>query len=148
MKKTVFLALACLAIPLLAQNPPQKSTPDFLGIHIGGPTRVGHYFLPHLITSAGHLHKPVATETKPAGPVMKQKKTYDWSFVYDPQGNGGNGTLQATLGDESVTHNLEPGVKSEGATFDRFGLLVVPEGGHHVKIYLDDLKYTAAAGAQ
>ena len=82
--------------------------------------------------------------TKPAGPVVAQKKTYEWSLVYDPQGNGGNGTLQATLGDESVTLNLEPGAKSEGAVLDRFGMLVVPVSGHHVKIYLDDLKYTAS----
>jgi hypothetical protein len=31
-----------------------------------------------------------------------------------------------------------------GATFDRFGLFNVPEGGLFVEIYLDDLNYTAS----
>ena len=36
-------------------------------------------------------------------------------------------------------------VKAEGGVFDKFGMLVIPEGGHHIKVYLDDLKYTTAS---
>jgi hypothetical protein len=38
---------------------------------------------------------------------------------------------------------LRPGQKEEGATFDRFGVFTSDIGGQMVKIYFDDLKYTA-----
>lgn len=42
-----------------------------------------------------------------------------------------------------VSLPLKEGQKSEGATLDRFGLFTSDIGGQQVKIYLDDLKYTA-----
>jgi hypothetical protein len=100
-----------------------------------------------VITSKGTVSLPHGTKTEKAGPVMVQNQATTWSLVYDPHGNGGNGSLRVTLGEESVVLNLAPGVKAEGAEFDRFGILVIPEGGHHVKIYFDDLKYTSARRA-
>jgi hypothetical protein len=128
------------------QNPtPQPTCEHFLGIKIGGPTRVGHYFLPEVITAKGtHSIAQGTRENPKAGPIMIQKKAYDWSLVYDPLANGGNGSIRATLGDESVVLDLKPGVKTEGATFDRFGMLAIPVGGHHVKVFIDDIEYTAA----
>jgi hypothetical protein len=118
--------------------------PNFLGIHVGGPTRVGHYFLPKLVTSKGTVVVAQASKSQPkAGPVMVQNQPVDWSLSYDPKANGGNGSIRVTLGGESVVLDLPPDIKKQGASFDRFGMLVVPAGGHHVKIYLDDLKYTA-----
>ncbi len=52
-----------------------------------------------------------------------------------------------TLGQESVTLVLKKGVKSQGAAFDRFGLFTSTIGGQVVKIYMDDLRYSAAAPA-
>jgi hypothetical protein len=63
--------------------------------------------------------------------------------VYDPAANGGNGEVRASLGQESATLALKPGQKAQGATLDRFGLFTSTAGGQMVKIYLDDLKYTA-----
>jgi hypothetical protein len=68
---------------------------------------------------------------------------YDWSLLYDPAAEGGRGVIRATLGEESVTLILRKDAKTEGASFDRFGLFNLAEGGQLVKIYLDDLKYTA-----
>ena len=125
----------------------RTSVPNFLGVHIGGPTRVGHYFLPKVTTGTGNTMTAQASKTQPkAGPVMVQNKATDWSLAYDPKGNRGNGSIRVTLGDEPVMLDLPPGFKVQGASFDRFGMLVVPAGGHHVKVYLDDLKYTAGAG--
>lgn len=120
--------------------PPNRSG-DFLGIKVGGPTRVGHYFLPAFVTADGQEGRAEQ------GPVLKPGATYEWSLVYDPDANGGNGALTATLGDETVTHNLKPGqkAKARGARFDRFGLFSVYPGGQLVKLYLDDLEYTAAS---
>jgi hypothetical protein len=115
-----------------------------LGVHVGGPTRVGHYFLPQVSTSRSTVAVAQATKDKPkAGPVMLQNQPMDWKLVYDPQANRGQGSIRLTLGGESVVLNLPPVIKAKGASFDQFGMLVVPVGGHHVKIYLDDLKYTA-----
>ncbi len=109
----------------------------FLGVHVGGPTRVGHYFHPSLATATG-----TRAQAKD-GPVLALGKVYDWSLVYDPTAENGNGAIQVTLGKDSVTLPLGKGIKTQGATFDRFGLFTSNIGGQIVRIYLDDLTYTA-----
>jgi hypothetical protein len=110
---------------------------NFVGVHVGGPTRIGHYFNPQLVTAKGTNNKV------DAGPILVPGKEYAWSFVYDPEANAGQGELRVTLGDESVTLSLRPGRKEEGATLDRFGLFTSTVGGQMVKIYFDDLSYSA-----
>ena len=121
------------------QSPIQAG--HFLGVHVGGPTRVGHYFHPSLATAEGTRSQAAA------GPVLTPGKVYDWSLVYDPTAEGGNGAITVTLDKESVTLPLKKGLKAEGARFDRFGLFTSNIGGQIVRIYLDDLKYTAARPA-
>ena len=53
-----------------------------------------------------------------------------------------------TLDKESVTLVLKSGIKAQGALFDRFGLFTSTIGGQLVRIYLDDLKYTAGRGSR
>ena len=120
---------------------PNKVGP-FLGIKVGGPTRVGHYFLPTFTLNEQIRGLPNQ------GPVLRPAKTYEWSLVYDPA--VGNGSITATLGDETTTFNLKPGqrIKAKGAVLDYFGLFATGPGGQIVKLYLDDLQYTAAATAQ
>jgi hypothetical protein len=121
------------------EKPPTQAG-HFLGVHVGGPTRVGHYFHPSLTTARG-------TKAQAAGgPVLTPGKVYDWSLVYDPAAEGGKGAVTVTLGKESVTLVLRKGVKAQGARFDRFGLFTSNIGGQMVRVYLDDLKYTAARG--
>lgn len=110
---------------------------NFVGIHVGGPTRIGHYFIPVMMTAEGG--KSVVKK----GPILTPRKAFDWSLIYDPAANGGNGEMRVTLGSESVTLALKPGQKSQGANLDRFGLFTSTTGGQMVKIYLDDLDYTA-----
>ena len=110
---------------------------NFVGIHVGGPTRIGHYFIPQFATAKGTLGKV------DHGPVLMPGKVLDWSLVYDPAANGGHGELRVTLGQESVTLALKPGQKAQGASLDRFGLFTSTTGGQMVKIFLDDLQYTA-----
>jgi hypothetical protein len=120
------------------ESPDKAGT--FLGIKVGGPTRVGHYFLPAFALSHDVHGAPKQ------GPVLTPGKSYDWSLVYDPTANGGAGAITAKLGDQSVTLELKPGQKSQakGAALDRFGMLSIGPGGQIVKVYLDDLQYTAA----
>jgi hypothetical protein len=118
---------------------PDKAGP-FIGIHVGGPTRVGHYFLPAFTPSADVRAMPKQ------GPVLTPAKSYEWSIVYDPAGAGGKGTVTAKLGEESVTLELRAGQKAlaKDAKLDHFGVLAIGPGGQIVKVYLDDLQYTAA----
>jgi hypothetical protein len=115
---------------------------NFVGVHIGGPTRVGHYFAPWLATARG-----LGGRAEKA-PVLLPGKPQHFTLAYDPAGNNGNGEMRVTLGDESVTLSLKPGVKSQGAALDRFGLFTSTAGGQLVRIYFDDLKYTSAASAK
>ncbi len=48
---------------------------------------------------------------------------YPWTLRYDPDANGGNGSITVTLGGETAQCYLTPGHKMDGATFDHFGLL-------------------------
>jgi hypothetical protein len=114
---------------------------EFLGIKIGGPTRVGHYFLP-LWTVTEKVRGKVEQ-----GPVMRPGKVADWSIVYDPDANGGNGAVVTTLDGESVTLNLKPGQKAAAkeAKFDRFGVFSIGPGGQIVRVYLDDITYSGSA---
>ena len=59
-------------------------------------------------------------------------------------GVGGRGAITVTLGDKSATLELKPGQKAEGAKLDRFGLFTTDTGGQMVKIFVDDLSYSAA----
>jgi hypothetical protein len=114
---------------------------QFLGVHVGGPTRVGHYFHPSLATAKG------TRAQAEAGPVLAPGKVHNWSLVYDPTAEGGNGAITVTLDKESVTLALKKGIKAQGAKFDRFGVFTSNIGGQIVRVYLDDLEYTSARPA-
>jgi len=112
---------------------------DFIGVHVGGPTRVGHYFLPAVALSKGSRTKV------DQGPLLEPDKTYEWSLVYDPAGANDQGTIRVTLGRETAVLRLPRNSKREGASFDRFGAFTSTTGGQVVRIFLDDLTYTNAA---
>lgn len=111
---------------------------DYLGIKIGGPTRVGHYFAP------AYAFSPAAKADRATGPLLVPGRAYPWKFVYDPDAGDGKGAITVTLGEKSVTVSMKSGDKAKGATFDRFGLFTANIGGSYVKIYLDDVTYTSA----
>lgn len=112
---------------------------SFLGIKVGGPTRVGHYFLPAFTASEQVRALP------DTGPVLEPGRTYPWALRYEPSAANGQGAITATLGEETVTHILRAGQKAaaKGAVLDHFGMLSIPPGGQIVRLYLDDLQYTA-----
>ena len=135
---------------------PKQNSPaqvgGFIGAKIGGPTRVGHYFVPAYAVSSNAKTKAAAPREhlKRAGvearqgPVLVPDKVFEWRLIYDPVGNNGTGTLETALASESVTLPLKQGDNQKGATYDRFGLFTAHIGGSYVRIYFDDLKYTAS----
>jgi hypothetical protein len=110
---------------------------DFVGVRIEGPTRVGHYFAPIVATDQGVLAKAAAAPV-----LVPDKRPRDWSIQYDPKANGGNGAIVVHLDNESATLDLKPR-DHHGAHLDRFGVFTPRVGGSQVKIFFDDLTYTA-----
>jgi hypothetical protein len=131
------------------EAPPQAG--NYLGLKIGGPTRIGHYFAPAYATVQVEKIKPKGLRQHPpnisverrTGPLLVPQKVFDWKLVYDPAANSGRGAIDVTLEKETVTLALKDGDKAAGATFDRFGLFTLHRGGSFVRIYFDDVSYTA-----
>ena len=103
-------------------SPPQAG--NFVGVKIGGPTRVGHYFLPAYATTqtakpdrGDKQHPPNIAVERGTGPVLVPKQQFDWKITYDPAASDGKGAITVTLGDESVTLPLKEGDKAKGATW-------------------------------
>lgn len=134
------------------ENAPTQAG-DFVGVRIGGPTRVGHYFVPAYATTqatpvqprSGRQHPARVSVERGAGPVLVPQKVFPWKLVFDPAAGDGKGAIEVTLGNESVTLPLKAGDKAKGARLDRFGLFTGHLGGSFVRVYFDDLKYTAAS---
>jgi hypothetical protein len=63
-----------------------------------------------------------------------------WSLRYDPAGNGGGGSITATIDDQTAVCHLIEGHKADGATFNRFGILdVMKSADAGGEIWLDDV---------
>lgn len=121
------------------ESPPNRGG-DFIGVKVGGPTRVGHMLAPTF-----YVNENLRGLAEQA-PRLVPGRPYEWSLVYDPAANDGLGAITVTLGDQSTTLDLKPGQKAKAkeARLDRFGLFSIYPGGQIVKIYLDDLTYTTA----
>ncbi len=118
--------------------------PNMMGIHIADLTAVGYYFAP-LVSSSDRQAVSESCEV-----FVPDRRRRHFSYVYDPQANGGTGRATVTLDDRAYELDLTPEQRKSGALFNRFGLANVRGGGHSVEFYLDDLSYTArrAAGAK
>lgn len=70
-----------------------------------------------------------------------QGKVHNWSLEYDPDGNRGKGSIAVRIDEELSICHLDDGHKSDGASFDRCGLLSIPkscdDGG---EVWFDDLE--------
>lgn len=112
---------------------------NFLGILVEGPSRIGHYF------RQGYRANNADGVIAETGPVIHPNgKVHRWSLRYDPKANNGVGRIDITFDGEKLSLDLRDQDRKAGATFDRFGLFNVQEGGHYVEIYFDDLRFTRA----
>ncbi len=84
---------------------------------------------------------PIPGDTRKLFQFPAGDATHSWSIKYDPKGNGGGGTLTATIDDQTVTAHLTDGHKADGAIFNRFGLLNMMRYGdaRTGSIWIDDL---------
>ena len=119
---------------------------NYLAILVEGPSRVGHYFRPSYGSSTGEgLTAPHPVTRKEPPIIRPDGRVHEWSMRYSPSGAGGKGQIRITLDGEAHTLNLRPGDKARGAKFDRFGIFNMQSGGHHVRVYIDELTHTSKA---
>jgi hypothetical protein len=121
-----------------------ESRRNFLGINVDGRAQIGQYFSPLLWTAVAKQEGERGRGWN--GSVIPADGTsHEWSLSYDPAANNGLGAITVTFDNQTTTLNLTDQMRREGATFDRFGMFTSRMGGGRIKIWLDDLQYTARA---
>jgi hypothetical protein len=82
---------------------------------------------------------PRSGRTEPVG-FASNGTIHRWSLRYDPDANAGGGVVTATIDDQKAVCHLLEGHKTDGAVFNRFGLLnVMKSGDSGGEIWLDNL---------
>lgn len=120
-------------------------TPNTIAFRVNGRGEVFHAHLEYATSkwrAGGDYFGTVdpATGKKPIKGIPSGNVVHKWSLKYDPHGNNGGGSVTLTLDGETITQNLDPGHKADGATFNRFGLLnVMKSADTGGGIYLDDV---------
>ena len=107
---------------------------EFVGVRVEGPTRVGHYFGPVVADERGVIGK-----VRSAPVLTPDGKSHEWEMEYDPSGGG---AMVVRLDGETVRLDLKLRGGREGH-LDRFGVFTPRVGGSQVKVYFDDIRYTA-----
>jgi hypothetical protein len=128
----------------MRSNDSQNSaTPEnFVGAAIEGPSAEGFYLYPTYgvdqegVRASGNRGTPTPPYIYPDG------QSRHWTLDYNPDGNGGTGSITVTLDGQAVTLNLDSGHKQIGAQFNRFGMITTHIDGSGQTVYFDDLSYT------
>src|SRR5436190_9330269 len=126
-----------------SNNSQNSATPEnFVGAAIEGPSSEGFYLYPTYgldqegVRAGGGRGTPTPPYIYPDG------ESRHWTLDYNPDGNGGSGSITVTLDGQAVTLNLDPGHKQIGAHFNRFGIITTHIDGSGQTVYFDDLTYT------
>ena len=115
----------------------RASQTNLLAIAIEGPSRIGHYF------RAGYRNAKGEGMLEESGATIKPDgATHRWSMSYYPGGKDGDGQILVTFDDHKQVTWIRNEHKSAGARFDRFGIVNMQTGGHHVEFYLNQLQFT------
>ena len=122
-------------------NPSQSNglPKEFMGWAIEGPSAEGFYMYPCYRTQVDGADRNYASNLQYIYPDSQAK---DWSFNYDPEGNGGDGEISLTYDGQTSILPVQPGHKAMGATFDRFGFVTTWIDGNNQLVFVDDLTYT------
>jgi len=128
----------------MRNNDSQNSaTPEnFVGAAIEGPSSEGFYLYPTygLDQEGVRANGGRGTPTPPY--IYPNGQSHRWTLDYNPDGNGGTGSIVVTLDGQAVTLNLDSGHKQIGASFNRFGIITTHIDGSGQTVYFDDLTYT------
>jgi hypothetical protein len=128
----------------MRSNDSQNSaTPEnFVGAVIEGPSAEGFLFYPSYGVDQEGIRASGGRGTPTPPYIYPNGDAHNWTLDYDPNGNGGTGSITVTLDGRSVTLNLDAGHKEIGAQFNRFGIITTHIDGSGQTVYFDDLTYT------
>ena len=123
-------------------------TPNSLSIRVQGRGEVFYAYVEYCTSKwraggdspGGFAIVPDAKSGKKQLKGFRIGQVYSWSMKYDPAGNQGCGSMSVTIDGETSVCHLSNGHKSDGATFNRFGMLAVSksaDGGGEV--WLDEI---------
>ena len=130
-------------------------TPNTIALRISGRGDVFYAWLEYATQTwraGGDRPQGFPTECDPKTGRQRLKgfpakgAVHRWSLAYDPDGNQGRGVVTASIdGVEAVCH-LADGHQSDGATFNRFGLLnLMKSAGAGGEVWLDDITVNGQA---
>ena len=125
-----------------SNNSQNSATPEnFVGAAIEGPSAEGFYFYPTYGLDQEGVRADGGRGTPTPPYIYPDGESHHWTLDYDPDGNGGTGSITVTLDGQAVTLNLDPGHKQIGAHFNRFGIITTHIDGSGQTVYFDDLTY-------
>lgn len=85
------------------------------------------------------VRDPKTGRSEPRG-FSASRTPHRWSLTYDPNAANGRGAITATIDSETAVCELSPGHQADGASFDRFGVLVVSKSADSPgELWLDDV---------
>ena len=123
-------------------------TPNTISLRLYGRGDVFYAYVEYATSrwrAGGDNPRPFPFVTDPKTGRRQQKgfaanTVHRWSLTYDPLGNGGDGTVTATIDDATAVCHLDSHHKQDGAIFNRCGLMTVmkhwDDGG---ELWLDDI---------
>lgn len=124
-------------------------TPNTIALRLYGRGDVFYAYVEYCTgkwRAGGDHPRPFATSSEKLNgrkvPIeFARNEPHSWKLEYDPGGNNGQGVLTATIDEFQAVCQLAPGHRSDGATFNRFGLQTVMKqvdsGG---EVWMDDLQ--------
>jgi hypothetical protein len=128
-----------------SNNSQNSATPEnFVGIAIEGPSAEGFYFYPTYGLDQEGVRADGGRGTPTPPYIYPNGASRQWTLDYDPNGNGGTGSIVVTLDGQAVTLHLDPGHKQIGAQFNRFGIITTHIDGSGQSVYFDDITYAVA----
>jgi hypothetical protein len=111
-------------------------TPNTVALRIYGR---GSYFLAYLDYGTS-LWRAGGNALGGEAAIPTGDVDYPFTLNFDPNGAGGRGEVTATIGSYSAVLPLDSGHKSDGATFNRFGILDVMKSVDDAgRLWLDNL---------
>ena len=123
-------------------------TPNTVSLRLYGRGKVFYAYVEYATSrwrAGGDNPRPFPFLTDPGTGSRRQKgfaadRPHRWSLTYDPSGNGGGGSVTATIDGTMAVCHLDPHHKQDGAAFNRCGLMTVmkhwDDGG---ELWLDDI---------
>ena len=125
-----------------SNNSQNSATPEnFVGAAIEGPSAEGFYLYPTYGLDQEGVRADGGRGTPTPPYIYPDGESRHWTLDYDPDGNGGTGSITVTLDGQAVTLNLDAGHKQIGAHFNRFGIITTHIDGSGQTVYFDDLTY-------